>query len=180
MQPVREGEKALVDSVRNGDRTAFETLFHQYKGRVYSLCLRLVGDAGEAEDLTQKVFFQLFRKVHTFRGESAFGTWLHRMAANTALMYLRRKTGPHKELPAEGLPVESPSQEKGGAARNLDRIHLDRAIAALPPGYRSIFVLHDVEGYDHQEIAEFLGCTPGTSKSQLHKARLKLRELLRG
>lgn len=180
MRSGREDESSLVEAVQQGDLTAFEALFLHYKGRVYSLCYRLVSDTGIAEDLTQEVFLLVYRKIHAFRGECAFSTWLHRVAVNTALMHLRRKTDMLQELPPDGPQVGSSLQTEATTELNLDRIHMDRSIAALPPGYRAVFVLHDVEGYDHEEIAKYLGCTPGTSKSQLHKARLKLRELLKG
>jgi len=155
-----------------------------HKRRVYSLCLRMTGNPTAAEDLTQEAFLQLFRKIQTFRGESAFSTWLHRMSVNVVLMQLRKK----------GLPVVSleetmePQQEDGPRREfgtedlslrgSVDRLNLERAIADLPAGYRSVLVLHDIEGYEHNEIAGMLGCSVGNSKSQLHKARLKMRELL--
>lgn len=171
-------EATLVAKAQGGDRTAFEALFHKYKGRMYSLCYRLANDRAEAEDWTQEVFLQLYRKINTFRGESPFATWLHRLATNTALMQWRKRSGdlwdewpdPAEELPAFRTPSVT--------HRSLDRIRLERALGSLPGGYRTVLVLHDVEGYDHQEIADMLGCTTGTSKSQLHKARLKLREIL--
>jgi len=144
----------------------------------------MTANAAEAEDLTQEAFLQLYRKIATFRGESAFSTWLHRMAVNVVLMRLRKK----------GLPVvpleetieteeEAPKKELGGEdmklAGSIERLQLERAIERLPPGYRTIFVLHDVEGYEHNEIAGIVGCSIGNSKSQLHKARLKLREFLK-
>src|SRR5256886_13876730 len=142
------------------------------------------GNTGEAEDLTQEAFLQLFRKVGTFRGESAFSTWLHRMAVNVVLMRLRKKSLP--VVPLEDTAEteeEAPKKELGAPdaklAGSIDRLELQRAIEALPPGYRSIFVLHDVEGYEHNEIAGMVGCSIGKSKSQLHKARMKLRELLK-
>jgi RNA polymerase sigma-70 factor (ECF subfamily) len=134
--------------------------------------------------LTQEAFLQLFRKIATFRGESAFSTWLHRMAVNVVLMQLRKKGLPVVPLedPIES-EEESPKKEMGAAdlklTGSLDRMQLERAIKRLPAGYRTIFVLHDVEGYEHNEIAGIVGCSIGNSKSQLHKARLKLRDLLR-
>ncbi|MFQ5724397.1 MAG: RNA polymerase sigma factor [Terriglobia bacterium] len=170
---------------QQGDAEAFERLYHLHKGRVYSVCLRMVGNPAEAEDLTQEAFLQLFRKIHTFRGESAFSTWLHRLAVNVVLMQLRRKVLPQVPLDE---PVEvddagpGPLRELGEVdarlAGSLDRLTLEDAVAQLPPGYRIVFVLHDVEGYEHNEIAEMLGCSIGNSKSQLHKARLRLRELI--
>lgn len=178
-------EADAIRRAQQGDAEAFERLYHLHKGRVYSVCLRMVGNPAEAEDLTQEAFLQLFRKIHTFRGESAFSTWLHRLAVNVVLMQLRRKVLPQVSLDE---PVETdeagpgPLRELGQVdprlAGSLDRITLEDAVAQLPPGYRTIFVLHDVEGYEHNEIAEMLGCSIGNSKSQLHKARLRLRELL--
>ncbi|MDA2912645.1 sigma-70 family RNA polymerase sigma factor [Acidobacteriia bacterium AH_259_A11_L15] len=178
-------EADAIRRAQKGDPEAFERLYHLHKGRVYSVCLRMVGNPAEAEDLTQEAFLQLFRKIHTFRGESAFSTWLHRLAVNVVLMQLRRKVLPQVSLDE---PVETdeaghgPLRELGQVdprlAGSLDRVTLEDAVAQLPPGYRTIFVLHDVEGYEHNEIAEMLGCSIGNSKSQLHKARLRLRELL--
>lgn len=177
-------EAELIELAKQGDGQAFEALYNLHKRRVYSLCLRMTANVAEAEDLTQEAFMQLYRKIGTFRGESAFSTWLHRMAVNVVLMRLRKK----------GLPVvpledtleteeESPKKEPGAPdlalEGSIDRLQLQRAIEALPPGYRSIFVLHDVEGFEHNEIANMVGCSIGNSKSQLHKARLKLRELLK-
>jgi RNA polymerase sigma-70 factor (ECF subfamily) len=145
----------------------------------------MVGNTAEAEDLTQEAFLQLFRKIATFRGESAFSTWLHRLAVNVVLMKLRKKSG--KETSLE--QVTEPDEESGGPRRDfggpdlrlsgsIDRVNLQRAVDQLPPGYKSVFVLHDVQGYEHNEIAEIMGCSIGNSKSQLHKARMRLRELL--
>jgi len=183
-QAQKISEVELIERAKLGDAEAFEALYHLHKRRVYSLCLRMTANTAAAEDLTQEAFLQLFRKIGTFRGESAFSTWLHRMAVNVVLMQLRKK----------GLPVvplddtmdteeEAPKKELGALdpslAGSIDRLQLQRAVEDLPPGYRSIFVLHDVEGYEHNEIAEIVGCSVGNSKSQLHKARLKLRELLK-
>lgn len=156
-----------------------------HKRRIYSLCLRMVNNVGEAEDMAQEVFMQLFRKISTFRGESAFSTWLHRLAVNVVLMHLRKKG--LNEISLDEEPDDDnqdlPRKEYGGDDLNLvgaaDRATLEKVIAELPRGYRTIFVLHDVEGYEHNEIADLMGCSIGNSKSQLHKARLKLRESLR-
>ncbi len=145
----------------------------------------MVGNTAEAEDLTQEAFLQLFRKIATFRGESAFSTWLHRLAVNVVLMKLRKKSG--KETSLE--QVTEPDEESGTPRRDfgtidlrlsgsLDRVNLQRAVDQLPPGYKAAFILHDVQGYEHNEIAEMLGCSIGNSKSQLHKARMRLRDLL--
>jgi RNA polymerase sigma-70 factor (ECF subfamily) len=177
-------EAEAIEKAKQGDAEAFEVLYSLHKRRVYSLCLRMTANASEAEDLTQEAFLQLFRKIATFRGESAFSTWLHRMAVNVVLMQLRKKGLPVVPLedPVES-EEESPKKEMGAAdlklTGSLDRMQLERAIKRLPAGYRTIFVLHDVEGYEHNEIAGIVGCSIGNSKSQLHKARLKLRDLLR-
>jgi len=144
----------------------------------------MTANAAQAEDLTQEAFLQLFRKIATFRGESAFSTWLHRMAVNVVLMHLRKKGLPVVSLEEnQETDEEAPKKELGAVdstlAGAIDRLQLSRAIDRLSPGYRRIFVLHDVEGYEHNEIADMVGCSIGNSKSQLHKARLKLRELLR-
>ena len=144
----------------------------------------MTANTAAAEDLTQEAFLQLFRKIGTFRGESAFSTWLHRMAVNVVLMQLRKKGLPVVAL-EENIETEeeAPRKELGAddprLAGSIDRMLLERSIASLPPGYRMIFLLHDVEGYEHNEIAEMVGCSIGNSKSQLHKARMKLREILK-
>ena len=170
---------------QTGDHQAFAHLYSLHKRRIYSLCLRMIGNVAEAEDLTQEAFLQLHRKIATFRGDSAFSTWLHRMAINVVLMHLRKK-GLHLtslDEAMEPVPDEGPGRSFGAPDLSLvgsiDRLALERAVAALPAGYRLIFVLHDVEGYEHNEIAEMLDCSIGNSKSQLHKARLKLRDALR-
>lgn len=177
-------EAEAIERAKQGDAEAFELLYSLHKRRVYSLCLRMTGNPASAEDLTQEAFLQLFRKISTFRGESAFSTWLHRMSVNVVLMQLRKKNLPVVPLDDSGDgDEESPRKEPGGPderlAGSIDRLQLQRAVDELPPGYRTIFVLHDVEGYEHNEIAGMIGCSIGNSKSQLHKARLKLRELLR-
>jgi RNA polymerase sigma-70 factor, ECF subfamily len=180
----RLSEAEAIQRAKQGDAEAFEVLYNLHKRRVYSLCLRMTANTAEAEDLAQEAFLQLFRKIGTFRGESAFSTWLHRMAVNVVLMRLRKKGLPVVPL-EETLETEeeAPKKELGSQdavlAGSLDRLQLQRAVAALPPGYRTIFVLHDVEGYEHNEIAEMVGCSIGNSKSQLHKARMKLRDLLK-
>lgn len=176
-------EAQAIAQAQQGDAIAFEVLYHAHKRRVYSLCLRMIGDAAEAEDLTQEAFLQMFRKIGTFRGEAAFSTWLHRLTVNLVLMKLRKKglwtsslddPGPESE-DSRPMEVGSPDSTLIGS---VDRLTLEKAIEALPPGYRIIFQLHDVEGYEHREIAGMIGCSVGNSKSQLHKARMKLREML--
>jgi len=178
-------EAEAIERAKQGDSEAFKVLYDLHKRRVYSLCLRMTGNTASAEDLTQEAFLQLFRKISTFRGESAFSTWLHRMSVNVVLIQLRMKGLPivpldeTTESEEEGQVKKEPGAPDERLAGSIDRLHLQRAVDELPPGYRTIFVLHDVEGYEHNEIADLVGCSIGNSKSQLHKARIKLRELLR-
>lgn len=172
---------------QQGDAAAFEFIHKHYCGRVYALCLRMLHDSVEAEDLVQEVFIQLFRKIHMYRGESAFSTWLHRLTANLVLMHLRRKRPiPISLDDISGSDEEDtkPCQEIGAPDPRLSglihRVNLQSAIDQLPKGYREIFILYDVHGYEHSEIAKILGRSIGNSKSQLHKARKRLRELLKG
>ncbi len=174
-------ETQLIARAQRGDEEAFAALFETHKRRVYSLCLRMIGNPTEAEDLTQEAFLQLFRKISTFRSESAFSTWLHRLAVNVVLMHLRKKGLNQISLDetenSQGEPIKRDyGDEDRRLVGSIDRIGLNRAIAELPPGYRTVFILHDVEGYEHNEIAEIMNCSIGNSKSQLNKARLKLRE----
>ena len=164
-----------------GDLRAFEDIYGAYHRRVYSLCLRMTGNISEAEDLTQDVFVQLWRKLKTFRGESAFSTWLHRMTVNAVLMHFRKPVVRAEQTTYDGDEQHERLRERLTATTSsfVDRLSLDEALAKLSPGYRAVFILHDVEGYEHSQIGQILGCATGTSKSQLHKARLKLRDLLR-
>ncbi len=163
-----------------GNIAAFELLYERYHRRTYSLCLRMTNNQTEAEDLTQEVFIQLFRKAGSFRGDSAFSTWLHRLTVNQVLMHFRRRSVKNEKTSQDGEMPEQivPGTENQSKMPVLDRIALTRAIGELPPGYKSVFTLHDIEGYEHEEVARLLGISVGTSKSQLHKARLKLRGLL--
>lgn len=170
----------LAQSAAKGDMIAFEELYQRHHRRVYSICLRMLQNASEAEDLTQDVFIQLYRKIGSFRGDSAFTTWLHRMTVNQVLMHFRKRTVKFEKTTEEG---ETPVQIVSGTENPykmpiVDKIALENAIEQLPTGYKNVFVLHDVEGFEHEEVARILGCSVGTSKSQLHKARLKLRKLL--
>jgi RNA polymerase sigma-70 factor (ECF subfamily) len=186
--PVKPESATLNQAIRLaqlGDAAAFETIYQLHSRRVYALCLRMAGDPAEAEDLTQEAFLQLFRKIHTFRGESAFSSWLHRLTANIVLMRFRKKRPVQVSLDEMTSPDgerERPTFEIGGPDLRLagvfDRVNLHTAIEQLPEGYRSMFLLHEVQGYEHKEIAQMLGCSIGNSKSQLHKARKRLRELL--
>lgn len=171
----------LTQSAAKGDMAAFEEIYQRHHRRVYSICLRMLQNAFEAEDLTQDVFIQLYRKVGSFRGDSAFTTWLHRMTVNQVLMHFRKRNVKFEKTTEEG---ETPDQIVAGTANPdrmpvVDKIALENAIDQLPNGYKNVFVLHDVEGFEHEEVARILGCSVGTSKSQLHKARLKLRRLLK-
>jgi RNA polymerase sigma-70 factor, ECF subfamily len=179
-------EADAIEKAKQGDAEAFQALYDRHKRRVYSLCLRMTANTAEAEDLTQEAFLQLYRKIATFRGESAFSTWLHRLSVNVVLMHLRKKGLPVVSLEEttqasgeEDTPKKDFGTEDVALAGSIDRLQLQRAVESLPPGYRTIFVLHDVEGYEHNEIATIVGCSIGNSKSQLHKARMKLRDLLK-
>lgn len=169
----------LVHAASAGDISAFEILYQRYHRRVYGLCLRMTSNPVEAEDLTQDVFIQLYRRISSFRGEAAFSTWLHRLTVNQVLMRFRKRDMRFEVTTPDGeLPLAEFERSNHQALPIVDAIALERAIAQLPTGYRTVFVLHDIEGYEHEEIAKLLGVTVGTSKSQLHKARMKLRTLL--
>lgn len=184
-QASDSNEAELIEKAKHGDAQAFQALYDKHKRRVYSLCLRMTANTAEAEDLTQEAFLQLYRKIGTFRGESAFSTWLHRLSVNVVLMHLRKKSLPLVSLEEttqageEDTPKKDFGAEDLALAGSIDRLQLQKAVDDLPPGYRAIFVLHDVEGYEHNEIATIVGCSIGNSKSQLHKARMKLRDLLK-
>lgn len=177
-------EADLLAQAQTGDHRAFARLYSLHKKRIYSLCMRMVGNAAEAEDMTQETFLQLHRKIDTFRGDSAFSTWLHRLAINVVLMHLRKKGLSLISMDEAMEPDPGGSPSRGFGARDLslagsiDRLALERAVGDLPAGYRLVFVLHDIEGYEHHEIASMLDCSVGNCKSQLHKARLCLREAL--
>lgn len=179
-----DSQQSLVKRAQAGDEQAFATLFQQHKSRVYSVCLLMTKDVAEAEDLTQEAFLQVFRTVGSFRGEAAFSTWLYRVAVNTVLMKLRRRKAPPTISIDEPVHPDSPSLYRDFGKNDLDlagvvdRIALRRALAELPEGCRTIFALHEVQGYQHHEIAQLLECSIGNSKSQLHKAKLKMRDLL--
>ena len=171
----------LTQAAAGGDMVAFEEVYQRHHRRVYSICLRMLQNSYEAEDLTQDVFIQLYRKIGSFRGDSAFTTWLHRMTVNKVLMHFRKRTVKFEKTTEEGeTPVQIvPGTDNPFRMPVVDKIALENAIDQLPTGYKNVFVLHDVEGFEHEEVANILGCSVGTSKSQLHKARLKLRKLLK-
>ena len=173
----------LVRRAQAGDVDAFASIFEEHKGKIYSVCLRMTNNAAEAEDLTQDAFIQVFRKLATFRGDSTLATWLYRVAVNTVLMHFRKKQVRPASLDDPQTVGPRGSRHEYGVrdhclAGCLDRITLARVITQLPDGYRTVYLLHEVEGYKHQEIAGLLECSMGNSKSQLHKAKLRIRELL--
>jgi RNA polymerase sigma-70 factor (ECF subfamily) len=173
----------LVARAQRGEEAAFASLFQAHKRGVYSLCLRMTHSPADAEDLTQEAFLQVFRKIATFRGESTFSTWLHRLVLNRVLMHLRKKRLPEVSLDELNTSLEEPAarQYRDDDQRlmgTIDRINLTEAIAHLPRGYRTALVLFDVEGYDHSEIARMMNWSVGNSKSQLHKARRTLQHWL--
>jgi RNA polymerase sigma-70 factor, ECF subfamily len=183
--PAASVDAELIARAQRGEEQAFEAIYNAHKRKVYYLCLRMIGNTAEAEELMQEAFMQVFRKIQTFRGDSSFSTWLHRVSVNVVLMKLRKKTP--NEVPIDGedenQEFELPPKEFGAPDLTLaglvDRVTLDRAVAKLPKGCRQVFLLHDVMGCEHNEIAAMLGYTVGNSKSQLHKARMRLRKLLR-
>ena len=173
----------LIARAQEGDSQAFASLFEIHKPRIYAICLRMTNNMAEAEDLTQDAFIHVFRKLSTFRGESAFSTWLYRIAVNTVLMHFRKKSNRQISLdqPSQNdstVPKREYGKVDDRLAGSVDRLALARAINELPPGYRTIFLMHEVQGYEHQEIARLLHCSIGNSKSQLHKAKLRMRRLL--
>ena len=170
----------LIPRLSDDDREAFHALYQTHHRRIYSLCLRMTQSVTDAEDLTQEIFIHLFRKLETFRGDAAFTTWLHRLTVNHVLMHYRKRSV-RSELPTEDAKM--PSQVVAGSRdprrmRVVDHILLSEVIAKLPEGYREAFVMHDIEGLEHNEIAQRKGRSAGTSKSQLHKARMMLRQLI--
>jgi RNA polymerase sigma-70 factor (ECF subfamily) len=185
---LEQGSSGGAERIERPEPEDFEHIYHLYSRRVYSLCLRMAGNIAEAEDLTQQAFLQAYKKLDTFRGESSFYTWLHRLAVNIVLMRLRRKRVV-KEDSLEELtdPDNRSSAWHGTKLRSsdatalvaIDRVDVERALNQLPSGFRTILVLHDIEGYEHVEISGLLGCSIGTSKSQLHRARQRMRKLTR-
>lgn len=169
----------LVRRAQEGDRASFERLYRETVGRVYALCLRLSGDPARAEELTQDVYVQVWRKLGSFRGDAAFTSWLHRVTVNVAYQRFRSERRRNRRTVPTDDPErhENPDTMRAGARPGLG-IDLERAIRSLPPGARSAFVLHDIEGYKHREIADMTGIAEGTSKAQLHRARRLLREAL--
>jgi RNA polymerase sigma-70 factor (ECF subfamily) len=180
--PAHIADRELVARHRQGDLDAFGEIYRRHAGRLYSLAYRMVGHAGDAEDLLQEIFLQAHRKLHSFKGESALVTWLYRLGMNLCLDHLRSRASRMSQATASlddeyGPPM--PAAPAGAVELTVSRLDLERAIATLPEGCRAAFLLHDVEGFEHREVAEMLGIAEGTSKSQVHKARLRLRARLR-
>ena len=179
----RADDDALIAAVRRSEPGSREAVYHRYKRRVFALALRIVG-AMDAEEVTQEAFIRIFRGLPKFRGDAALGTWIYRLAVNAALSHRTRRAGTPAAATAPGGGAEAEQPEADGPATAAPpgdavlRERLERALWRLPVGYRTVVVLHDVEGLEHEEVAAILGCHVGTSKSQLHKARTKLREIL--
>src|SRR5919107_5342381 len=177
---ARAAELQLVERCRAGELGAFEELYRAHSGRLYSLAVRMLGNPADAEDQLQEIFLSAHRKLESFRGESALGTWLYRLAMNQILDHVRSRAARTGQL-TDGLDDATVLADASGhrlADRAIDRIDLERALAELPEGCRAAFVLHDVQGLEHREVSDVLGIAEGTSKSQVHKARLRLRALL--
>jgi RNA polymerase sigma-70 factor (ECF subfamily) len=177
---ARADELALVERCRAGDLAAFEAIYRAHAGRLYSVACRVLGNPTDAEDLLQEIFLAAHRKLDTFRGDSALGTWLYRLAMNLCLDHLRSRATRSGQL-TDALDEEYGLDDTGSrhlAERTVAKMDLERAMAQLPEGCRTAFVLHDVEGLEHREIADILGIAEGTSKSQVHKARMRLRSML--
>jgi RNA polymerase sigma-70 factor (ECF subfamily) len=170
----------LARRCRDGDAGAFEAIYRQHAGRLYNLAVRMSGSVHEAEDLLQEVFLQAYRKMGSYRGEASLGTWLYRLGVNHCLDRLRGRRAKQERV-TDSLDVEGrpePAAAPAAALAAVSRMDLERAIGQLPDGSRAAFLLHDVEGFEHREIAAMLGVAVGTSKSQVHKARLRLRRIL--
>jgi RNA polymerase sigma-70 factor, ECF subfamily len=177
---VRSADLELAKRCRNGDAGAFEELYRQHAGRLYNMAFRMAGTAQEAEDLLQEVFLHAYRKLGSFRGDSSLGTWLYRLGMNQCLDYLRGRQAKMNQatdsLDDDG--AAEPAARMPATPTAVNRLDLERAIERLPQGCRAAFLLHDVEGFEHHEVAKILGVSEGTSKSQVHKARMKLRSML--
>jgi RNA polymerase sigma-70 factor (ECF subfamily) len=176
----RAAEAALVARCRKGDLAAFEELYRAHAGRLFSVACRMLGNPSDAEDLLQEIFLSAHRKLDSFRGESALGTWLYRLATNACLDYLRSRAARTNQL-TDALDDDPRSYDPGSrglADQTVSKMDIERAMARLPEGCRAAFVLHDIEGLEHREVAQALGIAEGTSKSQVHKARLRLRAFL--
>jgi RNA polymerase sigma-70 factor (ECF subfamily) len=178
--PGRAEERALVERCQQGDLAAFEELYRAHAGKLFSVACRMLGNPTDAEDLLQEIFLSAHRKLDGFRGESALGTWLYRLATNHCLDYLRSRAARTNQLTdvLDDEPALYEAAGRGLAEQTVMKMDLERAMARLPEGCRAAFVLHDIQGLEHREVAEVLGIAEGTSKSQVHKARLRLRAML--
>ena len=177
-KPVSDGrtaDLALAGRIRNGDAAAFELLYRQHATRLYNLAGRMAGSSQEADDLLQEIFLTAYRKLDTFKGASALGTWLYRLAMNVCLDRLRSKAAKQKAVTDT---IDETAGYAGPGLSQVSRLDLERAIQSLPEGSRAAFLLHDVEGFDHLEVGRILGIAEGTSKSQVHKARMRIRSYL--
>ena len=177
-----ETEKAVIGKARAGDLNAFSMLYATYSQNVYSRCLRLTKDPDTAEDLKQDVFIQAWKKISNFRGDSRFGTWLHRVTTNIVFMHFRKKKRhPEESTITRRVNDQSPIEEllSSGPPQLDNRLLLSQAVSDLRPGYRAVLMLHDVDGYKHDEIAQILGIPPGTSKSNLYRAHRQIRSRLK-
>lgn len=176
----KSDEMALVERCRQGDLGAFEELYQAHAGRLFSVACRILGNPSDAEDVLQEIFLSAHRKLDGFRGDSALGTWLYRLATNQCLDYLRSRGARMNQVTdtLDDAPVAAGPAGRGLAEQTVTKMDLERALTRLPDGCRAAFVLHDVEGLEHREVAEALGIAEGTSKSQVHKARQRLRALL--
>jgi len=174
---VSAEDTELVAAIRRGDPGSREALYHRYKRRVFALAVRIVG-AADAEEVSQEAFIRIFRGLPKFRGDSALGTWIYRLSVNAALSHRSRRGAVPSAASDPEVPIAAALIEGPPTGDAVLRARLERALWQLPVGYRTVIVLHDVEGLEHEEVAQILGCHVGTSKSQLHKARGKLREIL--
>jgi len=169
----------LIARCQAGDVEAFEALYRQHAARLYTLACRMAGSSEDGEDLLQEIFLQAYRKLGSFKGDSAIGTWLYRLALNHCLDYVRSRQAKMNRL-TETLDADTSFEPTARRDSPIARLDLERAVERLPEGCREAFVLHDVEGFDHKEVGKLLGIAEGTSKSQVFKARMKLRSFLRG
>jgi RNA polymerase sigma-70 factor (ECF subfamily) len=169
----------LIARCQAGDIEAFEALYRQHAARLYTLACRMAGSPEDGEDLLQEIFLQVHRKLGSFKGDSAVGTWLYRLALNHCLDFVRSRQAKMNRL-TETLDADTSFEPTARRDTPVARLDLERAVERLPEGCREAFVLHDVEGFDHTEVGKLLGIAEGTSKSQVFKARMKLRSLLRG
>ncbi len=174
---VSAEDTELVAAIRRGDSGSREALYHRYKRRVFALAVRIVG-AADAEEVSQEAFIRIFRGLPKFRGDSALGTWIYRLSVNAALSHRSRRGAVPGAMSDPEVPIAAALIEGPPTGDAVLRARLERALWQLPVGYRTVIVLHDIEGLEHEEVAQILGCHVGTSKSQLHKARGKLREIL--